>query len=196
MFKFVKFEKKKMTRILTILSLLLFITSISCNSLRKVPKGEIAITIPCSGNKYLPDNDFYRSSGDGTAASVSNAESIAMANALQNFTIEFESVVSTVIENYFKATQVDFDINNQNRFEQLGRIVASNTVKNAKRICAQATRITQVGPQQGLYKYYLSYEFSHDGFIESLKASVSEEDQEIDFERFKEVYTKEIEKKI
>ncbi len=58
------------------------------------------------------------------AASVSNAESIAMANALQNFTLEYESVVSAVVDNYFKATQQNFDVNNVNSFEQLGRVVA------------------------------------------------------------------------
>ena len=129
-----------MKKIINLSLSLLILLSYSCNAV-KIPKGEEAVMIPCSGNNFLPDDNFYRSSGDGVAASVSNAESIAMANALQNFTIEYESVISAVVDNYFKADQQNFNINNANSFEQLGRIVASNIVKGAKRICSQATRI-------------------------------------------------------
>ena len=165
----------------------------SCNTM-KIPKGEEAVIIPCTGNKFLPDDNFYRSSGDGVAASVSNAESIAMANALQNFTIEYESVVSAVVDNYFKASQQNFNVNNINSFEQLGRIVASNVVKDAKRICSQATRITDGGSQNGLYKFYIAYEFSHENFIEKLTEASSEKDINIDFDRFRQIYNQEINK--
>jgi cellulase/cellobiase CelA1 len=184
-----------MKKIINLSLSLIILLSYSCNTV-KIPKGEEAVLIPCSGNNFLPDDNFYRSSGDGVAASVSNAESIAMANALQNFTIEYESVISAVVDNYFKADQQNFNINNANSFEQLGRIVASNIVKGAKRICSQATRINDGGNQNGLYKFYLAYEFSHDNFIEELDNATSEQNINVDFEKFREVYNKEIENKI
>ena len=183
----------------SVLIFLIVLITYGCKSTNKVPAGEVAITIPCSDEKLMSDADFYRSRGDGVGASVSNAESIAMANALQNFTIEFESVVSSVLDNYFKATQSDFDVKNQNRFEQLGRIVSSNTVKGAKRICSQATRIIEDGPQKGLYRYYVAYEFAHENFIDSFKSKLSEEDEikiDYDYEKFREIYKSEISKKI
>ena len=87
-----------MKKIINLSLSLIILLSYSCNTV-KIPKGEEAVLIPCSGNNFLPDDNFYRSSGDGVAASVSNAESIAMANALQNFTIEYESVISAVVDN-------------------------------------------------------------------------------------------------
>ncbi len=182
-----------MNKLFKISSIITIFLIAGCNTM-KIPKGEEAVIIPCSGSNFLPDDNFYRSSGDGVAASVSNAESIAMANALQNFTLEYESVVSAVVDNYFKATQQNFDVNNVNSFEQLGRVVASNVVKKAKRICSQATRITDGGSQNGLYRFYLAYEFSHDNFIEELTNASSEQEINIDFDKFREVYNQEIKK--
>ena len=182
-----------MKNLVKLISLLFILILSSCNTM-KIPKGEEAVIIPCTGSDFLPDDSFYRSSGDGIAASVSNAESIAMSNALQNFTIEYESVVSAVVDNYFKSSQQNFNVNNVNSFEQLGRIVASNIVKDAKRICSQATRINDGGPQNGLYRFYLAYEFSHDNFIQELSQASSEQEINIDFEKFREVYDQEIKK--
>ena len=90
-----------MKKYINIFSISVILIINGCSSI-KIPKGEEAVIVPCTGSKFLPDDSFYRASGDGTAASVSNAESIAMANALQNFTLEYESVVSAVVDNYFK----------------------------------------------------------------------------------------------
>lgn len=173
---------------------LTLITS-SCKSSENAisaPKGEREITIPCSN--FNSTKKTFRASAYGESKDMNIAKRKGLSNARTQLAGEISTTMKVVGDNYVKSTEFDNKEEILERFEENSRTVINEKLNGARSVCE---RTTQDG-KTGKYKVYLALELSSEKVVLKYHELLSKDENlkvDYNYEKFKETFEKEMNKK-
>ena len=166
----------------------------NCGSSKKpIPKDEVEVSIPCSGEDFFSSDKYFRSNSIGESLDQMTAKKKAMSNAKAQLAGDIESTMKIVTDNYLKSAEFNNKEELLERFEQNARTVINQRLKGIKQICEKSTRVKSTGK----YKYYIAIELSGEELLTSYNEVLSKDQSlkiDYNYEKFKEVFNKEMEK--
>ena len=140
----------------------------SCGSM-KLPEGETAYEIPCTGKDYQSDKKSYRASGNGSSGAAAGAILTARRMAESRLIASIKSTIGLISEQAQGNVQENEIGEYTALTEEFSQKVASGSLQNVKVICEKTTRVASTG----MYKHYISLEMSVDDVIDDYIASIS-----------------------
>ena len=171
-------------------SLILF----SCGSSKKpIPKDEVDVVIPCSGEEYFSNDEYFRGNAIGESLDQMTAKKKALSNAKAQLAADIESIIKIVNDNYVKSAEFNNKEEALERFEGNIREVINKKLSGIKQICERATRSRSTGR----YKYYIAIELSGEDLVSSYNEVLSKEQSlkiDYNYEKFKKVFDEEMKK--
>jgi hypothetical protein len=155
-------------------------------------KGEKRIIEFCSGDEYLTNKQFFRSSATGTSYDREIAKKIARQNAENALARSISVVVETVAEN--QATQLGFNTTEEatSKFNELSRSIVNQQLQGAYVIC-QTITITE----DNKYVAYVSLELGGQDIISKYSESLRQDERiraEYNYDQFKDTFEQVMEK--
>jgi hypothetical protein len=182
---------------LTNSALLLFaVTAIlfsGCKSKKtKIPKGEVAVVVPCSGPEFFTNTKFFRANSIGESQDQVTSKKKALSNARAELASSIQTTVKAVTDNYTNSREMNNREEIEERFEQLNREIVEQQLAGIRTLCEQLVRT-----EAGTYKTYIAIELSADELVKSYNERLSKDERlkiDYDYEKFKETFDKEMEK--
>jgi hypothetical protein len=101
--------------------------------------------------------------------------------------------VKTVTDNYTNSRTANNREDLEQKFEQLNREVVDQTLSGVRTICEKL-----VQTKDGTYKTYIALELSADDLVKNYNERLSKDEKlkiDYDYEKFKDTFNKEMEKK-
>jgi len=185
---------KKRTYASLMLAALAAVMVIGCKSSKdKIPKGETEVVIPCSGPDYFTTNKVFRANSSGESQDMNTAKKKALTNARNELAQAIQTTVKTVTDNYVNSREMNNREELEERFESLNREVVDQTISGVRTICEK-----NVITKDGIYKSYIAIELSADDLVSKYNERLSKDERlkiDYDYEKFKETFDKEMEKR-
>jgi len=157
------------------------------------PKGEVEVSVPCSGTDFFTSTKFFRANSSGESMDQVTSKKKALANARAELAASIQTTVKAVTDNYTNSTEVNNKEQVETRFEQLNREVVDQQLTGIRTICEKLMKTPE-----GNYKTYIALELSADDLVAAYKEKLSKDDKlrvDYDYEKFKDTFDKEMEKK-
>jgi hypothetical protein len=176
-------------------SLLLTAGMISCKGKKKAvapPKGEVEVTLLCSGPEYFSNNEYFRANAIGESLDQMTSKKKAMSNAKADLASSINTVIKGTIDNYVNSREFNNQEEVEERFESLTREVINQKLSGVKTICEKQTQT-----EQGKYKTYMAIELSGDELASDINERLSKDERlkiDYDYEKFKETFDQEMAK--
>jgi hypothetical protein len=171
------------------------VVGISCKSKEKSsapPKGEVEVTVPCSGPDYFTTKKYFRANSIGESQDQVTSKKKALANARAELAASISTTVKAVTDNYVNSREMNNKEQVEERFEQLNREVVEQRLSGITTLCEKLVRT-----ENGTYKTYIAIELSADELVASYNERLSKDERlkiDYDYEKFKETFEKEMEK--
>lgn len=156
------------------------------------PDGEVLINEYCTGDKYMSDNEAFRSSATGESMSRETAKKIARSNAESRLARSIGVTIQAVTDNYVNSTKFNNKEEATDTFNELARATIDEELRGAVVICEKLTQ----KPDQN-YVSYIAIELSGDELARAYNERLSNDERikaEYNYEKFKETFEKEMEK--
>ena len=169
-------------------------TFTSCKSSKEVAevKGEVEITLHCSGPEFRSDKTHFRSNATGESTDMEIARKKASSNSKATLAAQIQTIIKGTTDNYVNSREFNNVEEVEERFEALNREVVNQQLNNVKTICE---KITQT--KEGKYKCYMAVEMGVDALEEALNNKLSKDQRlkvDYDYEKYKDTFDKEMEK--
>ncbi|MFZ6011857.1 MAG: hypothetical protein ACOYXT_16060 [Bacteroidota bacterium] len=158
----------------------------------KTPKGEVEVSVPCSGPDFFTTTKFFRSNSIGESQDQVTSKKKALANARAELASSIQTTVKAVTDNYVNSREMNNKEQVEERFEQLNREIVDQKLTGVKTICEKLMKT-----ENGTYKTYIAIELSADDLVATYNEKLSKDDRlkiDYDYEKFKETFEKEMEK--
>ncbi len=187
----------KNIKIITLLfTSILLITS--CKSKKKVTeknikkRGEVLIENYCSGDEHFSTKKVFRSNAIGESSDQMTAKKKARSNAQAELAKTISSTMKIVGDNFVKSSEFNNKEEVTEVFNEMARTVVNQELTGAIKICEKFTMTPQ-----GNYKCYVALELSGEKIVSKYNKRLSENEKlkaDYNYEKFKEVFEKEMEK--
>jgi hypothetical protein len=185
--------KKLALSALTIIALgTVFVTGCKSKKEVKAPKGEVEVSVPCSGPDFFTTNKFFRANSIGESEDQVVSKKKALTNARNELAQAIQTTVKTVTDNYVNSREMNNREEVEERFESLNREVVDQTLSGVRTICE---KLMKTG--EGRYKTYIAIELSADELVAKYNERISKDERlkiDYDYEKFKETFDKEMDK--
>ena len=150
--------KKLALSALTIVALgTVFVTGCKSKKEVKAPKGEVEVSVPCSGPDFFTTNKFFRANSIGESEDQVVSKKKALTNARNELAQAIQTTVKTVTDNYVNSREMNNREEVEERFESLNREVVDQTLSGTRTICEKLMKTAE-----GRYKTYIAIELSAD----------------------------------
>jgi hypothetical protein len=190
------------------LTLLILTFTYSCGSskskvvVEKPVKGQAfnEIVFPCSGSEYSSDNKNFRGTGSGTSLNMNQAKQMATRASQLALAQDMSTAISSVADDYSKQVQKNTNSDYQGRWEAMTRSVTDEIVNSMSTDCERSTieRKNVNGQSVAYYTFWTAKSSDVDKVFEKLSQTMSNDEIlkiDYDYEKFKETYEKEMEKR-
>lgn len=173
------------------------IAMIGCKSKEKKDKpvkGEIEISMHCSGPEYFSDKKNIRSNALGESTDRSVAMKKGMNEAKTKLAASIQTTIKATIDNYANSREFNNKEQVEERFESLSREVVKQKLSNVHRICEKMTQKTD---GSGKYVYYIAIEMKAGDLLEAINEKLTKQESlriDYDYEKFKQTFDKEMNK--
>lgn len=184
---------KTLFRLSTFVALVGAVVLVGCKKAEKLPKGEEEVNIPCSGPDYFTSNKVFRANSLGESQDLVTSKKKALTNARNDLAQAISTTVKTVTDNYVNSREMNNKEDVEERFESLNREVVDQTLTGIRTICEK-----QVKTSSGAFKTYIAIELSADELVKQYNERLSKDERlkiDYDYEKFKETFDKEMEKR-
>ncbi|MBY0434333.1 MAG: LPP20 family lipoprotein [Cyclobacteriaceae bacterium] len=164
-----------------------------CKAKQKTPDGEKEVTVPCSGPDFFTSDKAFRSNSIGESMDQVTSKKKALTNARNELAQSIQTTVKTVTDNYTNSRSMNRKEELEQRFEQLNREVVEQTLSGVRTICEKL-----VQTKDGNYKTYIAIELSADALVKQYNERLSKDDRlkiDYDYEKFKDTFDKEMQKR-
>src|SRR5688572_10702288 len=185
--------KKLALSALTMIALgTVFVTGCKSKKEVKAPKGEVEVSVPCSGPDFFTTNKFFRANSIGESQDQVVSKKKALTNARNELAQAIQTAVKTVTDNYVNSREMNNKEEVEERFESLNREVVDQTLSGIRTLCEKLMKT-----ENGTYKTYVAIELSADELVAKYNERISKDERlkiDYDYEKFKETFEKEMEK--
>ena len=188
---FVINQKNKMKNLsIILLSVLLFSCSSSKKAAKLTPYSETEVIIPCSGEDFFTNKDYFRANSIGESIDQVVSKKKALSNARADLAASVKVLVSAVVDNYVKSSEMNNQEQVEERFEGLNREIIKEELVGIKTICEKLTRTSD-----GKFKTYIAIELSAQKLVEKFHDRMMKDDLikiDYDYEKFKKTFENEM----
>lgn len=186
--------------VLSIFILTAFVLSISgCSSKKDLAKAENSreiVDIPCTGEDFATDEDFFRANESGESPRMSMAKRQALLNAKAILASNIESQIKSVTQQYtnqrsFESSQSKVEF--EEELEEMTRNVVDQQLNDVKIICEKALK----SKDNDNYQYFVAVEMPKESMFSNIENEISKKERlqlEYDKQKFKEIYDEEMKK--
>lgn len=160
---------------------------------KKVPKGEVEVIIPCSGEGFFTDAKAFRANSSGESSDMVTAKKKALANARAELAQAINTTVKVVTDNYVNSREMNNKEEVEERFESLNREVVDQTLSGLRTICEK-----NVKTESNTYKTYIAIELSAEALVSKYNERLSKDERlkiDYDYEKFKQTFDQEMDKR-
>ncbi len=171
---------------------LALVGAVSCAS-SKAPMAnrDIEVEVPCAGLEYLTSAEFFRANASGVSNSLQTANMKAMQAARATLASAIETTVKTVTDSYVSSYEENANEESRSRFQSLTREVVNQRIAGVSVICQKTMQTPD-----GKYKSYVAIELSGEDLAKEMGDKISADSKlrtDFEYEKFKEVFEKEME---
>lgn len=172
------------------------IAMVGCKSKEKekeAVKGEVEVTMYCSGPDFFSDKNHIRSNALGESTDRAVAMKKGMNEAKTKLAAAIQTTIKATIDNYANSREFNNKEKVEERFESLSREVVKQKLSNVHRICEKMTQKTD---GSGKYVYYVAIEMKAGDLLEAINEKLTKEESlkvDYDYEKFKQTFDKEME---
>ncbi|MBS2097943.1 hypothetical protein [Carboxylicivirga linearis] len=178
-----------------IFSLALAASMVSCKSKEKVSTnsevGTILEDMPCE-DKGRSDKNYYRASAMATSSDLSLAKEKALLNAKQRLVTLINSNTKSVTDRYVNEREFGDASEFEQKFENLTREVADETISNIVVACEKASVL-----DNGKYRGFVAIEVSKEDIMNGINNKLSQNQKlQVDYDKkkFEEIFNQEMQK--
>ena len=185
-------KKLALSTLMMIALAAVFVTGCKSKKETKTPKGEVEVSVPCSGPDFFTTNKFFRANSIGESQDQVTSKKKALTNARNELAQAIQTTVKTVTDNYVNSREMNNKEEVEERFESLNREVVDQTLSGIRTICEKLMKT-----EQGTYKTYVAIELSAEELVAKYNERLSKDERlkiDYDYEKFKETFDKEMEK--
>lgn len=185
-------KKLALSTLMIITVAAVFVTGCKSKKETKAPKGEVEVSVPCSGPDFFTTNKFFRANSIGESQDQVTSKKKALTNARNELAQAIQTTVKTVTDNYVNSREMNNKEEVEERFESLNREIVDQTLSGIRTICEKLMKT-----DQGTYKTYVAIELSADELVTKYNERLSKDERlkiDYDYEKFKETFEKEMEK--
>ena len=184
---------KKLIRLSYVVVALAAALFVGCKSKQVVPSGEKEVSVPCSGPDFFTNNKVFRANSIGESMDQVTSKKKALTNARNELAQSIQTTVKTVTDNYTNSRTMDKREALEQKFEQLNREVVEQTLTGVRTICEKLMQT-----KEGNYKTYVAIELSADELVKEYNSRITKDESlkiDYDYEKFKDTFNAEMEKK-
>jgi hypothetical protein len=191
---------KKVLNITILAAIIISLGSLSaCKGKKKLaktvdpPKGEVEIIIPCSGPDYFSTKKHFRANAVGESLDQMTSKKKAVAEAKALLAGDISTTMKIVGDNYVNSREYNNKEEVLERFEQNSRTVVDQKLNGVRTICEKLVRTAD-----GKYKTYIAIELSGDEMVSAYNERLTKDEMiriDYDYEKFKETFEKEMDKR-
>jgi hypothetical protein len=167
----------------------------SCKSKEKVSTnsevGTILENMPCE-DKGRSDKNFFRASAMATSSDLSLAKEKALLNAKQRLVTLINSNTKSVTDRYVNEREFGDASEFEQKFENLTREVADETISNIVVACEKASVL-----DNGKYRGFVAIEVSKEDILNGISKKLSGNQKlQVDYDKakFEEIFNQEMQK--
>lgn len=167
----------------------------SCKSKEKVSTnsevGTVLENMPCE-DKGRSDKNFFRASAMATSSDLSLAKEKALLNAKQRLVTLINSNTKSVTDRYVNEREFGDAAEFEQKFENLTREVADETISNIVVACEKASVL-----DNGKYRGFVAIEVSKDDILNGISKKLSGNQKlQVDYDKakFEEIFNQEMQK--
>jgi hypothetical protein len=185
-------KKLALSTLMMIALAAVFVTGCKSKKGTQTPKGEVEVSVPCSGPDFFTTNKYFRANSIGESQDQVTSKKKALTNARNELAQAIQTTVKTVTDNYVNSREMNNKEEVEERFESLNREVVDQTLSGIRTICEKLMKT-----EQGTYKTYVAIELSADELVAKYNERLSKDERlkiDYDYEKFKETFDKEMEK--
>lgn len=179
---------------IVVLSLLMISGFSSCKSKKKVSAkseiGDIIEELPCE-NKGRSDKNYFRASAMSTSSDLSLAKEKALLQAKQRLVTLINSNTKSVTDRYVNEREIGDAAEFEQKFENMTREVADETINNIVVICEKASVM-----DNGKYHGFVAIEVHRDDVLNGIQDRISNDAKlqlDYDKKKFQEIFEEEME---
>lgn len=167
----------------------------SCKSKEKVSTnsevGTVLENMPCE-DKGRSDKNFFRASAMATSSDLSLAKEKALLNAKQRLVTLINSNTKSVTDRYVNEREFGDASEFEQKFENLTREVADETISNIVVACEKASVL-----DNGKYRGFVAIEVSKEDILNGISKKLSGNQKlQVDYDKakFEEIFNQEMQK--
>lgn len=153
-------------------------------------KGDVAVTVPCSGKEYRSNKDQLRALGTGYSTSLQVARDKALVAARAELATQINVLMKRVTDNYASSYEMGIDEEVKGKYQDLARQVVNQELNGTIVICDETQRT-----QDGKFRCYLVVELAGTDVMNKVANKVRNDDKlriDFEYERFKQEFEKEM----
>lgn len=180
---------------ISLLTLTLIAGMNSCKSKEKVSTnsevGTVLENMPCE-DKGRSDKNYFRASGMATSSDLSLAKEKALLNAKQRLVTLINSNTKSVTDRYVNEREFGDAAEFEQKFENLTREVADETISNIVVACEKASVL-----DNGKYRGFVAIEVSKEDLLNGINNKLTKNQAlQVDYDKkkFEEIFNQEMEK--
>jgi len=155
-------------------------------------KGDVSVTVPCSGKDYQSNSEKFRALGMGFSTDMQIARSKALQNARAELATQINATIKRVVDNYASSYQMGEDEEAKSKFQDLSRTVVNRELAGTIVICDETTRTPE-----GKFRCYVVVELGGPEVAEKVANAVKADDKlriDYEYEKFKQTFDEEMSK--
>lgn len=168
-------------------------TMVGCKAKQTpLPKGEVAVEMPCNGPEFFSSKGVIRASAVGESQDQMLAKKKAQANTREQLAATLNVTIKSVVDNYYSSKAIDNVEQAKTRFEGLTRQVVDQQLSGVATICEKFVKT-----QANTFKCYLAQELNGEEILKGIGAKISQDEKlrlDFEYEKFKNEFNKEMDK--
>lgn len=155
-------------------------------------KGDVEITIPCTGTEFQSDKNTFRASGEGFSNSMTIAKDKALQTARARLATSIEATVERVIDNYASSYESGMNEEAKSKYQELSRTIVKRKLQGTIPVCEKMMKTPE-----GAFRSYVAIELGGPEVLREMNNSISNDEKlriDYDYEKFKKTFEEEMNK--
>lgn len=155
-------------------------------------KGDVEITMPCTGAEFQSDKKTFRATGEGFSNSMTIAKDKALQSARARLATSIEATIERVIDNYASSYESGMNEEAKSKYQEISRTIVKRKLQGTIPICEKMMKTPE-----GAFRSYVAIELGGPEVLREISNSISSDDKlriDYEYEKFKKTFEEEMNK--